>query len=171
MNGNLLYLYFHPFINTHPYYKHMKNVVLVLVKFHQSDFPFWGSNHSEDFNFRMVDCRFDRLIEWINWYYKQTTPLITFAVNRLLVKINIANQHQQSKGVKIQLGLEFSHVRNFTSWWIYLSNKRVNLCSNDTMRTRIYNELRTTDIRSIRKKFNNVKEGKIGTGDCIRTNT
>ena len=37
------YLYYHPFINTHPYYqyKHMNiNVVLVLVEFCRSDFPF-----------------------------------------------------------------------------------------------------------------------------------
>ena len=43
-------------------------------------------------NFVIVNCRFDPLIEWIYWHYKQTTPLITFAVNCWLVKFNIVNQ-------------------------------------------------------------------------------
>ena len=43
-----------------------KIVVLVLVKFRRIDFPFCGSNYSEDFNFGIVNCGFDRLIEWIN---------------------------------------------------------------------------------------------------------
>ena len=43
------------------------------------------------------------------------------------------NRHHQSKGMKIQVGLEFSHLRNFTSRLIYLRIKDVNLCSNDTM--------------------------------------
>ena len=62
--------------------------------------------------------------------------------------------------MKIQVGLEFPHLRNFTSWWIYLRNKCVNLCSNDTMGTT--NILRTTIHRhsKYQEKFNNVKEGK-----------
>ena len=62
--------------------------------------------------------------------------------------------------MKIQVGLEFSHLRNFTSRLIYLHIKRVNLCSNDTMGTR--NILRTTNHRCLKyaEKFNNVKEGK-----------
>ena len=62
--------------------------------------------------------------------------------------------------MKIQVDLEFSHLRNFTSRLIYLGIKRVNLCSNDTLGTR--NILQTTNHRHLKypEKFNNVKEGK-----------
>ena len=62
--------------------------------------------------------------------------------------------------MKIQVGLEFSHLCNFTSRLIHLRIKRVNLCSNDTMGTR--NILQTTNHRHSKypEKFNSVKEGK-----------
>ena len=71
--------------------------------------------------------------------------------------------------MKIQVGLEFSHLRNFTSRLIHLRIKRVILCLNDTMETR--NILRNMNHRHSKypENFNNVKEGKkIGTGDSIR---
>ena len=62
--------------------------------------------------------------------------------------------------MKNQVGLEFSHLRNFTSRLVYVRTKRVNLCSNDTMWTR--NILRTTKHRHSKypEKIKNVKEGK-----------
>ena len=70
------------------------------------------------------------------------------------------NQHRQSKGVKIQVGLAFSHLRNFTGRLIYLCFKHVNLCLNDAMETR--NILRTTNHQHSKysEKLNNNKEGK-----------
>ena len=63
----VIYLsYFHPFINTHHHYQYKHNHEKTLVEFRCSDFPFRGSNHSEDFSFGIVNCRFDRLTEWIN---------------------------------------------------------------------------------------------------------
>ena len=62
--------------------------------------------------------------------------------------------------MEIQVGLEFSHLCNFSSRLIYLRIKHVNLCSNDTMGTR--NILRTKNHQhsKYQEKFNNVKEGK-----------
>ena len=62
--------------------------------------------------------------------------------------------------MKIQPGLEFSHLGNFTSRSVYLRIKRVNLCSNDSLGTR--NILLTTNHQHSKypEKFNNVEEGK-----------
>ena len=80
--------------------------------------------------------------------------------NKQLSQLHSQLITRQTRGMKTQVGLKFSHLRNFTSRLIYLRIKRVNLCLNGTKGTR--NILRTTNHQNSKypEKFNNIKEGK-----------